>query len=102
MIYFTNMIICSSRVTSHIIVDVGLTLGVRRLCTFVVIGRGDGTEVTRISAKMSVRPAVMDWAGGHFDDSGTPWRSDFSGLGQLELGDDVGQASDFVEGADEF
>ena len=48
MIYFTNMIICSSGVTSHILAGVGHTLGVRRLCTFVVIGRGDGTEVTWI------------------------------------------------------
>ena len=51
---------------------------------------------------MSVRPAVMDGADGHFDGSGTPWRSDFSRLGHLELGDDVGQASDFVEGTDKF
>ena len=50
---------------------------------------------------MSVPPALMDGADGHFDGGGTPWRSDFSGLGQLELGDDVGQASDFVEGDDE-
>ena len=51
---------------------------------------------------MSVRPAVMDGADGHFDGGGTPWQSDFSGLGQLELGNKVGEASDFVEGADEF
>ena len=51
---------------------------------------------------MSVCPAVMDGADGHFNDNGTPWHFDFSGLGQLERGDDVGQASDFVEGADHF
>ena len=51
---------------------------------------------------MSVRPAVMDGADGHFDGGGTPWQSDFSGLGQLELGNKVGEASDFVEGAEEF
>ena len=51
---------------------------------------------------MSVHPAVMDGANGHFDGGGTPWRSDFFGLGQLELGDDVGQAIDFVEGTDKF
>ena len=51
---------------------------------------------------MSLRPAVMDGANGHLDGGGTPWRSDFSGLGQLELSDNVGQASDFLEGADEL
>ena len=51
---------------------------------------------------MSVRPAVMDGADGHFDGSATPWQSIFSRLGQLELGDDVSQASDLVEGDDEI
>ena len=48
MIYFTNMNICGSRVTSHILVGVGPALGVQRLCSFFVIGRGAGTEVTRM------------------------------------------------------
>ena len=47
-----------------------------------------------------MRPAVMNGSDGRF--GSTPLRSDFSGLGQLELGDDIGLASDFVEGADEF
>ena len=51
---------------------------------------------------MYVRPAVMDRANGHFGDSSMPWLSVFSGIGQLELGDDVGQASDLVEGEDEL
>ena len=51
---------------------------------------------------MYVRPAVMYGADGHSDGSATPWRSDFSGLGQLDLGDGVSQASDFVEGADKI
>ena len=48
MIYFTSRIICSSRVTSHIIVGVGLAFGVRRLCSFVVIGSKAGTDVTQM------------------------------------------------------
>ena len=51
---------------------------------------------------MYVYLEVIDGADGHVDGGGTPWRSNFSGLGQLELGDDVGQAIDFVEGTDEF
>ena len=35
---------------------------------------------------MYVIPAVMDGADSHFDGVGTLWRADFSGLGQLELG----------------
>ena len=46
---------------------------------------------------MSVRPAVMDEANNHVDGSATPWMSVFSGLGQLEIGDDISQASDLVE-----
>ena len=46
---------------------------------------------------MSVRPAVMDGADGHFDGSATPWLSVFSGLGQLELGDDISQTNDIVK-----
>ena len=46
---------------------------------------------------MPVRPALMDRANGHFDASATPWMSVFSGLGQLEIGDDISQASDLVE-----
>ena len=51
---------------------------------------------------MSVRTEVMDRADGHFDVIATSWLSVFSGLGQLELGDDVSQASDLVEGDGEF
>ena len=51
---------------------------------------------------MSVRPSVMDGADGHVDGSTKPWLSVFSGLGQLELGDNVGQASDLMEGNDEL
>ena len=51
---------------------------------------------------MYVYLEVIDGADGHVDGGGTPWRSNFSGLGQLELGDDVGQGSDLVEGAYEF
>ena len=51
---------------------------------------------------MSVRPAVMDREDGHFDGSATPWLSVFSGLVQLELGDNVSQASDLVEGNNEL
>ena len=51
---------------------------------------------------MSVCPAVMDGSDSHFDGSATPWQSVFSGLGQLELGNDVSQASDTVEGDDEL
>ena len=47
---------------------------------------------------MSVRPVVMDRFDGHFDGSATPCLFVFSGLGHLELGDDVSQASDIVEG----
>ena len=79
MIYFTNMIVCSSCVTSHILVGVGPALGVRRLCSFFVIDRGAGTEVTGMKATMSVRPAVMDSVDSHFDGSATPWMSVFSG-----------------------
>ena len=83
------MIICSSRVTSRILVGSGPALGVQRLCSFFVIGCGDGTEVTRMKATISVRTAVMDRADGHFDGSATPLLSVLSGLGQLEFGDDV-------------
>ena len=89
MSYFTNMIICSSRMTLHSLVGDGPALGVRRLCSFFVIDRGAGAEVNRMKATMSVRPAVVDRADGHFDGSATPWLSVFSGLVQLELGDNV-------------
>ena len=46
MIYLTNTIIFCSRMASHIFVGVGPSLGVRRLCSFFVIGRGAETEVT--------------------------------------------------------
>ena len=51
---------------------------------------------------MYVLPAVMDGDDGHFDGSAMPWLFVFSGLGQLELGDDVSQASDLVEGDNEL
>ena len=44
----------------------------------------------------------MDGSDGHFNGSATPWQSIFSVLGQLELRDDVSQASDLVEGDDEL
>ena len=81
--YFSNMIICSSRVTSRILVGGETALGVRRLCYFFVIGCWAGTEVTRMKATISVRPAVMDRADSHFDCSATPRLSVFAGLGQL-------------------
>ena len=72
MIYFINMIICSSRVTSRFLVGGEPALGVRRLCSFFVIGCRDGTEVTRMKETISVPPAVMNRADGHFDGSATP------------------------------
>ena len=51
---------------------------------------------------MYVRPAVMDGANVHVNGSATPWLSVFYGIGQLELGDDVGQVSDLVEGNDKL
>ena len=51
---------------------------------------------------MYVRPAVMDGSNGHVDGSATPWLYVFSGLGQLELGDDVGQVSDLMEDHNEL
>ena len=44
----------------------------------------------------------MDGADGNFNGSATPWKSVFSGLGKLELGNNVSQASDLVEGDDEL
>ena len=85
MSYFTNMIICSSCMTSHILVGGGPAFGVQRFCSFFVIGCGAGTEVTWMKANMSVRPAVMDSSDGHFDGSVTTWLSVYSGLGQLEF-----------------
>ena len=54
-----------------------------------MIGCGAGTEVARMKANISVRPAVMDMADGHFDGSATPRISVFAGLGLLEFGDKV-------------